>query len=164
MSPFFLTSGRVGAAFACLFAVGCSTTDPSPTVDSGTDVPVSDVPVDLGRDVPVDVSADAPDVPDARADVVVDVTTDAPADVPADAPADAPDVPVVADAAVQDDAVVDDATSDVPSRPCTTFCVRGRQNCGFDCCIDPLTDARHCGDCGHACDTGLACRDGVCAP
>jgi hypothetical protein len=110
MSPFFSRSGRVGAALACLFAVGCSTTDPSPAVDAGTDVPLSDVPVDLGRDVPTDVPAD------------------------------------------------------VPSHPCTTFCVRGRQNCGFDCCIDPLTDARHCGDCGHACDTGLVCRDGVCAP
>ncbi len=158
MSPFFFASGRVSAAFACLFAVGCSTTDPSPTVDSGTDVPLSDVPVDLGRDVPVDVPADAAVVPDVTADVTADAR-----DVPADV-ADAPDVPVAADAVAQDDAVVDDATSDVPSRPCTTFCVRGRQNCGFDCCIDPLTDARHCGDCGHACDTGLACRDGVCAP
>jgi hypothetical protein len=52
----------------------------------------------------------------------------------------------------------------VPPRPCTLSCVRGRQNCGSDCCVDVQTDARHCGDCATACPDGRACTAGVCAP
>jgi hypothetical protein len=29
-------------------------------------------------------------------------------------------------------------------------------------CVDPLTDAAHCGVCGHACAAGVACVAGVC--
>lgn len=37
----------------------------------------------------------------------------------------------------------------------------GQIQCG-NRCIDPLTDAAHCGDCGHACAPGDVCVEGEC--
>ena len=47
-------------------------------------------------------------------------------------------------------------------RPCTLACVMGRQNCGFDCCVDLQTDTQHCGSCGNTCSGSMICRGGHC--
>jgi outer membrane protein assembly factor BamB len=73
----------------------------------------------------------------------------------------------VADSAVGFDATVDAtdetfndgapeaARADAPDAAC------GQTLCGT-ACVDPSTDRRHCGECGHACDPAQACVAGAC--
>jgi Cys-rich repeat protein len=44
----------------------------------------------------------------------------------------------------------------------TCQCPTGQQSCGGQC-VDVLSDAQNCGNCGNACNAGSACQAGTCA-
>ncbi len=123
-------------------------------VDERWDAP----PLDSGL-----LDSTVPDIPTGDTVVVpTDAAEDAPAGDAADAESDAssPRDDVRDDA--RDDRVDVGGVQDAPGAD-VEACPAGRLRCG-PACVDPSTDAAHCGRCDLACPAGVACSAGSCAP
>jgi hypothetical protein len=66
--------------------------------------------------------------------------------------------PVAGDAATTSETSLPSMSTNATS----TACAGSLRRCALRC-VDTQISPFHCGACGHACTSGMLCRDGVCA-